>query len=115
METYLKENKLTRTELAKQLGVSKGYVSQILNGDYDHKLSKLMELSLAIGYKPRIVFEPIKSNKLETCDKIEKTISEVQESLRQIGYSAMCFKRENKYNSPSFNTEDVELMHKIIA
>lgn len=61
VETYLKENRLTRTELAKQLGVSKGYVSQILNGDYDHRLSKLVELSLAIGYKPRIVFEPIKS------------------------------------------------------
>ena len=54
---YLKDNHLTRTELAKRLGVSKGYISQILNGDYDHRISKLVELSLAIGYTPHLVFE----------------------------------------------------------
>ena len=47
------------TQLAQHLGVSKGYVSQILNGDYDHRLSKFMELSLAFGYVPRIEFIPI--------------------------------------------------------
>jgi transcriptional regulator with XRE-family HTH domain len=66
---YLKDNHITRTELAKRLGVSKGYISQILNGDYDHRISKLVELSLAIGYIPHLVFEernpsdvPIKSD-----------------------------------------------------
>ena len=44
---FMEENNLNRTQLAKHLGVSKGYVSQLLNGDYDHKLSKLVELSLA--------------------------------------------------------------------
>ena len=29
VENYLKDNKLTKTEFAKKLGVSKGYISQI--------------------------------------------------------------------------------------
>lgn len=55
---YLKQNHLTRTAFAEQLGVSKGYVSQVLNGDFDHKLSKLVELSLACGYVPSVTFVP---------------------------------------------------------
>ena len=59
---YLKDNHVTRTELAKRLGVSKGYISQILNGDYDHRISKLVELSLAIGYTPHLIFEETPKN-----------------------------------------------------
>lgn len=56
---YLEVNNLTRTQFAKQLGVTKGYVSQILNGDFDYKISKLVELSLAIGKVPEVSFIPI--------------------------------------------------------
>lgn len=52
VEKYLKDNGITKTEFATKLGVSKGYISQILNGDYDHKLSKFIELSLAINKVP---------------------------------------------------------------
>lgn len=52
VEKYLKDNGITKTEFAAKLGVSKGYNSQILNGDYDHKLSKFIELSLAINKAP---------------------------------------------------------------
>lgn len=58
IEAYMSENKINRTELAKRLGVSKGYVTQILNGDYDHRLSKLVEIALKIDYVPRIIYEP---------------------------------------------------------
>ena len=58
-ENYMKENNLNRSQLAKRLGVSKGYVSQLLNGDYDHKLSKLVELSLAFDVVPKVEFESI--------------------------------------------------------
>lgn len=37
-----------RAHLAEYLGVSKGYVSQILNGDYDHRMSKFFELALGV-------------------------------------------------------------------
>ncbi|MBK7427981.1 MAG: helix-turn-helix transcriptional regulator [Saprospiraceae bacterium] len=59
VELYLKENNISKTEFANRLGVSKGYVSQLLNGDFDHKMSKLIELSLAIGKAPILEFEDI--------------------------------------------------------
>lgn len=59
LTSYLEENKMTRTAFAKQLGVSKGYVSQILNGDFDFKLSKLVELSLAMNKVPEVNFESV--------------------------------------------------------
>lgn len=58
-EKYMKHTNKNRTQLAQHLGVSKGYVTQVLSGDYDHKLSKLVELSLAFGYVPKIDFVPI--------------------------------------------------------
>lgn len=58
-ERYMTENNINRTQLAKKLGVSKGYISQLLNGNYDHKLSKLAELALAFGYVPNLIFKPI--------------------------------------------------------
>ncbi len=59
VEQYLEQKGWTRTQLAEHLGVTKGYVSQILNGDFDHKLSKLIDLSLAVGVAPNIKFQEI--------------------------------------------------------
>lgn len=58
-ERFMEERGMNRTQLASHLGVSKGYVSQLLNGDYDHKLSKLVELALAFGYVPSVTFTPV--------------------------------------------------------
>jgi transcriptional regulator with XRE-family HTH domain len=65
LEEYMSMNKLTRSQLAEQLGVSKGYISQILNGSFDHRLSKLIELSLAVGNVPVIQFIPLDQIELE--------------------------------------------------
>ncbi|MCA6362726.1 MAG: helix-turn-helix transcriptional regulator [Bacteroidetes bacterium] len=56
---YLKSKNKTQNDLAEQLGVSKSYISQILNGNFDHKLSKLVELSLAVGLVPQLQFKTI--------------------------------------------------------
>lgn len=56
---YMSDNGINNTELAKMLGVSKGYVSQLLNGDYNHRLSKLVELALKIGLRPNIFYTPV--------------------------------------------------------
>lgn len=58
IKRYIEDNNLTRAEFAEKLGVSKGYVSQILNGDFDHKLSKLTELALACDLVPRLELIP---------------------------------------------------------
>lgn len=59
LESYMEEKGLNRTQLANKLGVSKGYVSQVLNGDADHRLSKIVELSMAIGKVPKVEFVDI--------------------------------------------------------
>jgi len=56
VDHYLKENHLSQKEFAKQLGVSKGYVSQVLKGEFNYTLKKLIELSLSIGKAPEINF-----------------------------------------------------------
>lgn len=53
---FMELHKLNRTQLAERLGCSKGYVTQVLSGDYDHKLSKFVELSMAIGKIPELKF-----------------------------------------------------------
>ena len=56
IEAFMKEKGMNRTKLAEHLGCTKGYVTQLLSGDFDNKLSKLVELSLAIGKIPEITF-----------------------------------------------------------
>lgn len=56
---YLKDNNMTQNQLAAQLGVTKGYVSQIMKGEFNYTLKKLIELSLAVGKAPVINFMPL--------------------------------------------------------
>lgn len=49
VEAYLEANQLTQTQFAEELGVSKGYVSQILSGNTNLSMKKLVELFLSIG------------------------------------------------------------------
>lgn len=61
VEDYLRSNGLSRTQFAEKLGVSKGYLSQFLNGKSDHKLSSIAAIGLAIDKYPHLVFsEPPK-------------------------------------------------------
>lgn len=57
IEDYMKKEGLNRTSLAEKLGVTKGYVSQVLNGDFDHRLSKYIDLLIATNVVPIINFE----------------------------------------------------------
>ena len=52
VEDYLKDNNISRSEFAAQIGVSKSYVTQVLNGDFDHKISKYVELMMACNKVP---------------------------------------------------------------
>lgn len=60
IHNFMESRGFNRAQLAQHLGVSKGYVSQVLNGDFDHRLSKLVELTLACGLVPRFDFVPRK-------------------------------------------------------
>jgi transcriptional regulator with XRE-family HTH domain len=83
VDAYLKENKLTQTQFAEQLGVSKGYVSQVMKGEFNYTLKKLIELSLAVGKTPTMEFksltEIIQPLAKEVNPKQETTLNQVAE------------------------------------
>lgn len=85
VEEFMENNNMNRARLAEKLGVSKSYVTQLLSGDFDHRLSKLIELSLAIGYYPRFDFEPVESKvKAE-----QKKSSKIQSKLPGTDYPVL--------------------------
>ena len=56
----MNEKKINQTQLAKELNVTKGYISQVLNGNFNHSIKKLIELSLAINKVPLVEFYDLK-------------------------------------------------------
>ena len=58
-ESFMTEHHMNRTQLAAYLGVSKGYVSQLLNGDYNYSISKLVELAIKLNYVPNLELKPM--------------------------------------------------------
>ncbi len=53
---FMKRTGKNRTQLAEHLNVSKGYVTQLLSGDYNYSLTKLVETCMAFGYVPKVSF-----------------------------------------------------------
>jgi len=81
VDAYLKENQLTQTQFAEQIGVSKGYVSQLMKGEFNYTLKKLIELSLAVGKAPVLEFKSLK----EIIQPLEKESEPTQDtSINQV-------------------------------
>ena len=72
LKNYMESNKLNQKELAKKLNFSEGYISQVLNGNFNFSLKKLIELSIAIGKVPTIDFVDIKK-KIQDLDSLNQT------------------------------------------
>ena len=53
---YMQANHLSKEEVAEKLGVSKTYVGQILNGNFNSTLERLIELGLMMGKVPLLTF-----------------------------------------------------------
>ena len=68
--TYIEKEKINQTQLAQRLNVSKGYISQILNGNFNYTLKKLIEISLTIGVIPKIQYKPIAQELIEDRFKV---------------------------------------------
>lgn len=77
IDEYRKKHKLNQTQLAEKLGVTKGYISQILNGNFDHKVSKLVELALAFDKVPFLEYKDLEKVIIEDeLDSLNKSWSQ---------------------------------------
>lgn len=56
LTTYMESRHLSQKEIAEKLGVSGSYVSQVLNGNFNFTLKKLIELGLLTGKVPQLEF-----------------------------------------------------------
>ena len=56
LEGYRKEKNYSRKELADEMGVDKSYISQVLNGNFNYIIKKLVSLALFSGRVPVIKF-----------------------------------------------------------
>lgn len=90
LNEYMRMNNLNRSELAKKLKVTKGYISQVLNGDFNHRLSKLVELSLAINKIPHVTFIDIDNEIINETD----------------GYSTVLWQAKVKNSKPINTTSE---------
>ena len=55
-DAFMKAHNMNRAQLADYLGVTNGAVSQILAGNYNCSLSKLVDIAIRLGYVPKIDF-----------------------------------------------------------
>ena len=69
---------ITRTELARRLGVTKGNVTQILRGDRNLSLRKLSDLFVALGYSVAVL--PV-SIEADTVSLLNATVSLPEEPI----------------------------------
>ncbi|MBI3509497.1 MAG: helix-turn-helix transcriptional regulator [Bacteroidetes bacterium] len=53
---YMEKNNLSQRDVAKALEVSDAYISQVLNGEFNFTLKKLIELALLIDKVPLLDF-----------------------------------------------------------
>ena len=79
IESFMENHNMNKTQLAEHLGCSKGYITQLLNGDFDHKLSKFVELSLAINKIPEIIFTDVDEYILSDESSIRTCITDIME------------------------------------
>lgn len=96
---------MNRSKLADKLGVTKGYISQIINNGADHKLSKLIKLSLAIGKIPQLEFlsaEEFLSTELQKReDNQPLDLNSMEDKMARIEMAATIKKEDHKHDFSS--------------
>lgn len=56
---YMESNNLSQKDIAEKLGVSGSYISQVLNGNFNFTLKKLIDLGLMMDKIPNLEFVSI--------------------------------------------------------
>jgi transcriptional regulator with XRE-family HTH domain len=79
---YMEKNKISQKEIAKRLDVSNSYVSQILNGNFNFTLTKLIELGLLMRKVPVIGFVDV--DEYERGIKVASGKQEIQKPVMKL-------------------------------
>jgi transcriptional regulator with XRE-family HTH domain len=103
IHAYMKVNKLNQTQLAERLGVTKGYVSQLLNGNFDHKVSKLVEMALALGKIPQFAFTDLMDYLEEDKLEVRHERSFLEPAIIRISYKDSEPQGMVKYETTNFH------------
>src|SRR5690606_36261917 len=58
----MQDKGLTRADLARKIGSSRAYVTQLFSGSKNPTLGTVADLAWGLGYRARVSFEPLRSN-----------------------------------------------------
>lgn len=99
---YMEKHHLKKKDIADMLGVSKGYVTQILSGNFDHKISKLVDLSLSFGKAPKISYVDLEKYISEDAKARQDHVSIVgdavavpKDTMKKVGDLNYCYNSKN--------------------
>lgn len=110
---YLEKENINQNQFAEQLGVTKGYVSQVLKAKFNYTLKKLIELSIAVGKVPVIEYKDIKEvlhedNQTHHLRGIvfgTATVNDLQ--FTNAGYNGKRFDNVNSFNQGQENSTTI--------
>lgn len=93
LHDYMDKNNKTQSDIAREMNVTKGYISQILNGNFNPTLKKLINFIIFLEKVPEINFVSF-----EDClsENIHINTEEIQNHLN-------VFLNEYKYNKVNFS------------
>ena len=98
---------MNRKQLAEYLNVSKSYVTQLLNGEFDHRISKFMELSLSFGYVPKVIFEPIQEAVYQDSNEQSKWNTKIYGKQSKCIYASL--HTDEEYSISNFDIKEEEV------
>lgn len=101
LKEYMKKHNLNRSQFAKQIGVTKGYVSQVLQGNFNHRISKLVELSLAIDKVPKLEFV-----------QVDEYIEQEDDNSSESYFIEVFAAAAENFNEISYVIEDLQTLEK---
>jgi transcriptional regulator with XRE-family HTH domain len=89
---YMEKEKINQTQLGERLGITKGRVSQILQGQSNFTMKTLIELVLSIGIIPKINYTPIEDEvysdmefaKVKRENRLDEKKTEIQSSIMHV-------------------------------
>lgn len=83
----MQEQEVSRSELAKRMGVSRAYITKLLRGEGNTTLRTLVRVALALDLRPRVSFVEPESMEEASPDRVSGSRAEVAEVAARVAGS----------------------------